>query len=585
MLRGEDTGGHGEHQGDAALHDLFERIFRRDMALDPQQMTALGLDKGEQGAARSQLNGGGKAFQQARFDHARAALGEVTAIDPAGLSETGRLRREIAAYMLEQRLAAEPFGIAQLGYPYRITQMNGAYCKVPDYLDSKHPVESAEDAEAYLARLSAFAGVLGEECEAQAEDAARGYLAPGWALDFATAQIGKLLAASPEESGMTTSLAERTAAKGIAGDWAARAAAIVEREVYPALRRQEELVRELRPQALPGDGLGRLPDGEAHYAAALHYYTTTDFSPDEVHATGLAQVEELSAELEPILHAAGLTQGTIGARLAELNERPEQLFPNTDEGRAALIAELNAGTQYMQGRLHEVMAQVPDVPINVRRVPPDIEDGAPAGYYYFASLDGARPATYWVNLRSTHDWPKYTLPALTFHEANPGHHYHFSLVQQDADLPLLLKNYWLSAYGEGWALYAEMLADEMGAYSGLERAGALQSWLFRAARLVVDTGLHARGWSVERATQYFSDTVGFTLPRSRAEIERYCVMPGQACSYKVGQNEWIRQRRRAEQALGERFDLKRFHDLLTEGLMPLTMFDARVEAWIERERG
>ncbi|MXO59494.1 DUF885 family protein [Altererythrobacter salegens] len=585
MLRSEDTGGHGEHQGDSALHAVFEDVFAGDMALDPQQMTALGLDKGEHSASRSRLNGGGKAQERARFDYARASLAKVRGVDPAGLSETGRVRREVAEYMLEQRLAAEPFGIGQLGYPYRITQMNGAYCKLPDFLDSKHPVENAADAEAYLVRLSGLATVLDEECAAQAEDAARGYLAPGWALDYAEAQMGKLLAATPEASGMTASLAERTASRGIAGDWAARAAKIVENEVYPALRRQADLVRDLRPQSAPGDGLVRLPDGEAHYAASLAYYTTTNFSPDEVHATGLAQVEELSAELDAILRGAGLCEGSVGVRLAQLNERPDQLYPNDDQGRADLITALNRGTRYMQDRLHEVMAQVPEVPIQVRRVPPDIEDGASAGYYYFAALDGSRPATYWVNLRSTHDWPKYTLPALTYHEANPGHHYHFSLVHSDPDLPLLLKNYWLSAYGEGWALYAEMLSDEMGAYEGLERAGALQSWLFRAARLVVDTGLHARGWSVEEATRYFSDHVGFTLPRSRAEIERYCVMPGQACSYKVGQNEWVRQRRRAESALGERFDLKRFHDLLTEGLMPLTMFDRRVEAWIGRGGG
>ncbi|MGX7894907.1 DUF885 family protein [Tsuneonella sp. HG222] len=568
---------------DQALYDVFDAIFHGDMALDPQQATALGLDKGELAAARSRLNGVGPQAERKRFDHARNALAALRAIDPAGLSATGQLRRQVAEYMLEQRLVAEQFAVSAMGYPYRISQQNGAHCKLPDYLDSKHPVDSADDAEAYLERLSAFAGVLDEESRTSHEDAARGYLAPDWALDYAEATMGKLLAQSPEASGMTRSLAERAAAKGIAGTWAEQAAAIVENEVYPALRRQAETVRELRPASAPGDGIWRLPDGEEHYAAALAYYTTTGQSADEVHATGLAQVEELSAQLDTILRAEGLTQGSVGARLAELNNRPDQLYANDDAGRAALLAVLNEGVDSMQERLGEVMATVPEVPIVVKRVPPEIEDGASAGYYYVAALDGSRPAMYWVNLRSTHDWPRYTLPALTYHEANPGHHYHLSLVQQDRELPLLLKNYWLSAYGEGWALYAEMLADEMGAYEGIERAGALQSWLFRAARLVVDTGLHARRWTLDEATRYFADTVGFTLPRSRAEIERYCVMPGQACSYKVGQNEWVRQRMRAERALGDRFDLKRFHDLLTEGLMPLSMFDRRVGAFIERE--
>lgn len=569
---------------DTRLAVLLGRIFDRDMALDPQQMTALGLDKGEHSAARHRLNGGGKAQEQARFDHARAALAEVRALDPASLSETGRVRREVAEYMLHQRLAAEPFGIPQLGYPYRLSQMNGAHHKVPDYLDAKHPVACAADAEAYLDRLAGFATVLEEEAQAQREDAARGNVAPAWALDYATAQIGHLLRPAAEETGLVCSLEKRTAAKGIAGDWAARAVKIVENSVRPALERQLALVGDLQPASAPGDGLWRLPDGEAQYAASLAHYTTTDQSPDEVHETGLRQVAEIEAALDTILREEGLTRGSVGERLAELNNRPEQLFARTDEGRAALIETLNAGVDYMQARLPEVFASVPQVPIEVRRVPPEIEDGASAGYYYVAALDGSRPALYWVNLRDTHDWPKYTLPALTFHEANPGHHLHLSLVQQDRDLPLLLKNYWLSAYGEGWALYAEMLADEMGAYHGIERAGALQSWLFRAARLVVDTGLHARRWSVDRATDYFADTVGFTRARSKAEIERYCVLPGQACSYKVGQNEWIRQRRRAEAELGAGFDLKRFHELLREGLMPLSMFDERVGAWIERER-
>ena len=568
---------------DQALHELFDTIFLGDMALDPQQATALGLDKGELAAARSRLNATGPAAEKERFDHARAALAAVRAVDPATLSETGRVRRQVAEYMLEQRLVAERFGVPQMGYPYRVSQMNGAHCKVPDYLDTKHPIETADDAEAYLARLSAFAGVLGEECAALADDARRGHLAPAWALDYAEATMGKLLAQSPQSSSMTRSLAERTAAKGIAGEWEERAVAIVEREVYPALRRQADMVRGLRPHSAPGDGIWRLPDGAEHYEAALSYYTTTDQSPEEVHETGLQQVEELSAELDAILRSEGLREGSVGARLEELNNRPDQLYANDDAGRAALLEVLNEGVDAMQARLGEVMSTVPEVPIVVRRVPPEIEDGASAGYYYTAALDGSRPAMYWVNLRSTHDWPKYTLPALTYHEANPGHHYHLSLVQQDGELPLLLKNYWLSAYGEGWALYAEMLADEMEAYEGIERAGALQSWLFRAARLVVDTGLHWKRWSLDEATRYFAETVGFTLPRSRAEIERYCVMPGQACSYKVGQNEWVRQRARAQAALGEAFDLKRFHDLLTEGLMPLSMFDERVGAFIARE--
>jgi uncharacterized protein (DUF885 family) len=218
-------------------------------------------------------------------------------------------------------------------------------------------------------------------------------------------------------------------------------------------------------------------------------------------------------------------------------------------------------------------------------VPVEIQDGSSNGYYYPASLDGSRPAIYWINLKDTADWPKYSLPSLTYHEGNPGHHLHQSLLQADSDLPDLLKNYFLSAYGEGWALYAEIVARDLGGYKGVELAGSLQSWLFRAARLVVDTGLHAKQWSREQATDYFASTVGFTRARSQREVERYCVLPGQACSYKIGQNEWVRLRELAETELGAKFDQRQFHEILREGVMPLDMLDTRVRAWIARQKG
>jgi uncharacterized protein (DUF885 family) len=349
--------------------------------------------------------------------------------------------------------------------------------------------------------------------------------------------------------------------------------------VRPALRRQLELVEGMRRRSPPGDGVWRVPRGGEIYARALRYFTTTDLSADQIHQTGLNQVAEISAELDTILKAAGLTQGSVGARLTQLNTRADQLYPNTDAGRAELIASLSAGVAAMQAKLPRAFATIPTQPLEIRRVPVEIQDGASNGYYNRASLDGSRPAIYWINLKEVGDWPKYSLPALTYHEGVPGHHLHISLLQQDEQLPLLLKTYGLGAYTEGWALYSEMLADELGGYEGVEKAGALQSWLFRAARLVVDTGLHQKRWSREKATDYMVATTGFTRARSQREVERYCVMPGQACSYKIGQNEWVRLRRRAQAELGERFDLRQFHEILKEGVMPLALLDKRVAAW------
>ncbi|MEO6154082.1 MAG: DUF885 family protein [Croceibacterium sp.] len=570
---------HAQTSGDAKLRDVMDQILADDLQRNPETATSLGVDKAALAPLHYRLGKYGKAGDLAGFVAARAMRAKVAAIAPGSLSERWQVRRAVVLDMLDQRLVSEPFRISSVGAPYRLSQQDGAYFSIPDFLDSTHPVQTLEDAQGYIDRLAAFPGALDEQSDAQREEAARGFLAPAWSLDLVKKQIGALLDGPAAQTGMVMSLARRAAEKGIAGDWAASATNIVENQVRPALRRQLALVGELQPTTRAGDGVWRLDRGEEIYARALRYFTTTNLSADEIHRTGLRQVAEIGAELDTILTAASLTQGTVGARLAALNTRPDQLFANDDNGRAALIASLNASVRAMQAKLPQAFSAVTVQPLEIRRVPPDIQDGAPNGYYSSASLDGSRPAIYWINLKSTADWPKYSLPALTYHEGVPGHHLHFSYLQQEKDLPVLLQNYFISAYGEGWALYAEQVGNELGGYQGIEKAGALQSWLFRAARLVVDTGIHAKRWSREKATDYFVDTVGFTRARSQREIERYCVSPGQACSYKIGQNEWRRLRTRAQTALGPKFDLRQFHDLLKEGVMPLDLLDKRVAAW------
>ena len=267
----------------------------------------------------------------------------------------------------------------------------------------------------------------------------------------------------------------------------------------------------------------------------------------------------------------------MGERLTALNVRPEQLYPDTDAGRKTLIASLNQGNTAMYALLPQAFATIPQQPLEIRAVPVDIQDGASNGYYNRASLDGKRPAIYWINLKSVGDWPKYSLPALTYHEGVPGHHLQGGIAQLSGELPIMLRNTFISSYGEGWALYAEQLADELGAFSGIERAGYLQSFLFRASRLVIDTGLHHKRWTREQATDYMVRTTGFAQPRSQREVERYCTQIGQACSYKIGHTAWVRQRAKAQAALGPRFDLKWFHEVLKDGVMPLSMLEARVD--------
>ncbi|MCC6925733.1 DUF885 family protein [Novosphingobium sp.] len=568
--------------GDKQLHGLLDAIFNDGIARSPEFATALGLDKGKLAHLRSELSPATAAERRSDLARNQRWLGKVRAVPEVGLSEAGKRHRALAIFQLQQRsIAAQKFDIGSVQRPYPIFQQGGSYFEVPDFLTSTHPVGDAADAEAYLARLSAFARQLDEDSAEQRAQAARGFVAPGWSLNLTLGQIAKLRSPAAAETTMAQYLGDKTKAKGIAGDWQGRAAKIIEGAVYPALDRQIALMTELRGKTRAGDGAWRLTRGDEIYAAALAQATTTSMTPEQVHSAGLAQVAEISGQLDAILKQAGLTQGSVAERLTELNKRPEQLYPNTDEGRKALIDSLNAGVADMWQRLPRAFADIPRQPLEIRRVPVEIQDGASNGYYNRASLDGSRPAIYWINLKDTGDWPKYSLPALTYHEGTPGHHLQGSYAQLSGDLPMLLRNMFLSAYGEGWALYAEQLADELGAFSGIERAGYLQSFLFRAARLVVDTGIHAKRWSREQATDYMVHTTGFARPRCQREVERYCTQIGQACSYKIGHMAWLKQRQKAEAALGTKFSLHWFHEVLKEGVMPLSMLDMRIDQRIK----
>jgi uncharacterized protein (DUF885 family) len=565
---------------DAKLNALFEDIFQERVRHSPELATSLGLDKGPNADLKSKLSTD-PATVQRKDDLARdrSAIARLNAIAPSTLSEPARLNREVVLYSLETQTAAPSrWNIDSAQRPYPIFQQGGSYFSTPDFLNSAHTIDTAADADAYLSRLSQFATTLDNDTAEQRAQAARGFLAPQWSIDLTIGQMRKLRNVSPEQSTLVDSLVKRTAAKNVAGNWGARASTIVANAVYPALDRQIAAMETLRPTSRPGDGAWRLTDGGAIYAEALHQATTTNFSPDEVHQMGLSQVAEISAQIDTILKSQGFTQGSVGERLAVLNNDPKQLYPDSDAGRAELIAGLNGDVKDMYARLPKAFATLPTAPLEIRAVPVEIQDGASNGYYRRASLDGTRPAIYFINLKDLGDWPKFTLPTLSYHEGVPGHHLQISIMQESKDIPTLRKLGFFSAYSEGWALYAEQVADELGAYRDdpLGRAGFLQSFLFRAARLVIDTGLHTKRWSREQATDYMVQTTGFARPRSQREVERYCTQIGQACSYKVGHTAWARARAEAQRTLGDRFDLKQFHEVLRDGAMPLSILERRV---------
>jgi uncharacterized protein (DUF885 family) len=571
---------------DARLSAAFAAIFERQLDLSPAMVTSLGLDKGARAGAKSQLDDNSKSGTAKKLAATQAAIKELEGYKSARLSDAQRLNLEVILYSLGQQTVPAIFGLNSVQRPYRIFQQGGSYFSTPDFLNTAHTINAVADCDAYVARLDAFARNLRTDTALQRDEAARGYLAPGWSLDLTLGQLKKLRGQPAATSSIVQSLVKRAAAKAIAGDWQAQATAVVEKAIYPALDEQIAAIEALRGKTAPGDGVWRTPRGDEIYAAALKQATTTDMSAEQIHAMGIEQVADLSAQLDTILKGAGRSSGTIGERLAALNVDPAQLYPDSAEGRAALLAQLNRDLDAMKAKLPKAFSTIPDTPLEIRAVPVEIQDGASNGYYNRAALDGSRPAIYFINLKDVGDWPKYGLPSLTYHEGVPGHHLQISTAQTAGDVPMLRKTAFMSAYTEGWALYAEQLADELGGYATpIDRAGYLQSFLFRAARLVIDTGIHAKKWSREKATDYMVQTTGFARPRCQREVERYCTQPGQATSYKVGHGVWSKARAAAQAELGSAFDIKQFHAILEEGAMPLSMLEKRVAARAKAAKG
>jgi uncharacterized protein (DUF885 family) len=560
---------------DAELHTLLDRFFYDRLQDSPEQATSLGLDKGERAALRSKLgdnSAAGQARHLARTQAERVALGKV---DRSKLGSNAQVDYDVVQYQLDRTIAGARFPYGDGNSPYILSQQNGAYQDIPDFLDNAHRVTNAADADAYLARLSQMSKAVENDTDRQKADAAKGVFAPDYILDTTLKLLGDVRDVEPAKTVMVASFAKKLADAKLPPARAAQAEKIVREQIFPALDRQRALVRELRAKATHDAGVWRLPEGEAYYAVAAEGFTTVSMTGDEIHKLGLEQVAEIESRIDAILKSEGMSQGTVGERLVALNKRPEQLYPNTDEGKEALLNQLRGQVAAMYKRLPEAFATLPKAPVEVRRVPPSIQAGAPGGYYQNATLDGSRPGIYFINLRDTFDRPKFGLATLSHHEAVPGHHMQVMLAMESTEIPLIRRRGFFSGYGEGWALYTEQLADEMGMFDGdpLGRVGYLQSFLFRATRLVVDSGMHVKRWSREQATDWFMAHTGIARGRSQGEIDRYTIRPGQACSYKIGHTVWARLRDEAKQRQGDRFDLKQFHDVLKLGAMPLSVLE------------
>lgn len=570
---------------DPALAAFMDQYFDAQIDASPEAATSFGLDTGARAALKSHLTIPTREREEedrARTRKARADLGKL---DRASLgTQDGIYYDTIEAHLdAVSRTYAIPYG--QGGWPqvYRVSQGGGAYLNTGDFLDNQHVIKTAADAEAYVSRVNDLADVLAAETDRMAEDFAIGVIPPDFILNKTIGLQAGMLGTKAADSTIVGSIVRRTKEQSIAGDWGARVEKLMAERVYPALQRQNDALKAALPKAGHEASVARLPHGEQYYANSLNYITTTRMSADEIHRIGLKQVAELTALSDELLKKQGFTKGSVGARMIALNADPANVYPNTDAAKIELIAHLNEQMAAMQTLLPKAFGRLPKAGVEIKRVPPEIQEGAPQGYYNPPSLDGTRPGIYWINLTDTANWPKYGLPTLTYHEAIPGHHLQIALQQESEAAPKVMNLLGFSSYTEGWGLYAEQLADELGAYDAdpLGRVGFYQSLLFRAVRLVVDTGLHSKRWSREQAIRYFIENTGRAEGGATSEVERYCSWPGQACAYKVGHNEWLRLRDKARSALGARFDQRSFHDTaLAGGGMPLTVLERVVDNWI-----
>ena len=575
----------GEAQATALLDSIGENL----LALSPESATSLGIDTGARAVLRSRLADRSKAGQDRIAATLRADLARAEAVDTAALSHSTRTSVEVvkSAYRVALDGFAQPYGDVPVGgwrnTPYVVIQNVGAYLDMPRFLDTDHRVENAQDAEAYLSRLESFAAQLDGELGRLKAAAGNGLIAPAFLIDKATAQMTMSIKGAREGGGLVESLERRT--KDIPGNWAGRARLIAQQKVAPALERQLAELTAQRARATMDPGMWARPHGPEFYQWALRASTTTTLTPDEIHQIGLDELRSLQGRMDPILKSLGYGSGSVGERMQALGKDPRYKFAPGDPGRAEIMAFIEERVRIIRAKLPQMFNTLVRGNLEVRRLPPEEEPGAPGAYGGAGSIDGTIPGKFWINLRTTELHTKFDLPDLTHHEAIPGHVWQGEYANK---LPLIRTLLSFGAYSEGWALYAQQLADEFGVYDDFPagRLGYLQGIAFRACRLVVDTGLHAKRWSREQAVRFFVDEIGSKAEEVASEVDRYCSWPGQACGYKIGHTAINRQRARAQAALGARYDIKAFNDaVVLGGNVPMDVLAKNVDDYVATAKG
>lgn len=573
---------------DPRLSGLLDAFVDEILRESPQTATGLGLDKGKYADLKRRLGDRSAAGRRREIALYKSMGDRLRGVPRASLKGRDLTLYDTVLYAMDVGAEGGRFAYGQdYANPYVVSQQDGSVANTPEFLNAQHLIETRADAEAYLARLDQLGAAIDAENARMADAAGQGVIPPDFILATTLKQLTDARSPEPGATRLVGSLVERAKANGLDGDWQARATAIVAQKIYPAIERQIAAVKALQPKATHDAGVWKFKDGADYYRWALKYNTTTNLSPSEIHEIGLRQGREIDAVMDGILKAQGMSQGTVGERMTALTKDPRFLFPTTEAGKRQVV-------EYIQAKVDEIRPFIPQfsklglkAPVEVKPVPKEIEAGAALGYMNFAALDGSRPAIYYVNLSDTSNWPKYTLASLSMHEALPGHAWQGAyLAERSSEIHTIASLIGFGAFTEGWALYSEQLADEVGLYKDdpFGRLGYLQAIRFRCARLVVDTGLHDKRWSREKAIQELAGATGRSVGAATSEIDRYCASPGQACAYKVGMLKVQELRERAQRELGPKWDEPEFHDaVLKNGSMPLDILEQQIVAYIQNK--
>ena len=568
---------------------FFERVFAEYAIENPEMLSGMRMLPPWLDWYSDDLADASLAAEDEMREKLRDDLATLRSYDRAALNPSQQTSYDMLDYFLSMQVEGDPWR----HHNYPLNQMFGLQNDLPTFLATQHPVQGEAEAKDYIARLDKFPLKFEQTMEGLKAREAAGIVPPAFVITKVLDEMRRFTGVPARENLLYATFAEKLAKIPPAQmDEATRTRLLADVEraigdsVYPAYRGFIAYYETLQPKATANHGVWALPDGEAMYAWAVRQHTTTDLTADQVHAMGLSEVARIEGEMDAILQAQGLAEGSIGARVQQIATRPEQLYPDTAEGRAQIVADFQRIIDEIDASLGDAFSVRPKAKVKVEPVPAFREKTAPGAYYNTPAFDGSRPGMFYINLRDAGKTARFTMRTLAYHEAIPGHHFQSTLQQEMQGVPTFRKVLPFTAFSEGWALYAERLAWELGFQKDpLDNLGRLQAEMFRAVRLVVDTGLHAKRWTREQAIAYMQEKTGMAEIEVVAEIERYLVNPGQALAYKVGMNTLLSLRERAQRELGDRFVLSRFHDfILSGGDMPLMLLDKRVDGWIAAEK-